>query len=65
MLARRGGQTLARHATDHLRHISRVGVRAKQVKRLNHEAQIAFAEAEAERVRRQDAQSIQVNRSLV
>ena len=57
MLARRGGRTLARHAMDHLRRISRVGVRAQQVKRMSREEQIAFAVAEVERMRRQGAQS--------
>ena len=57
MLARRGGQTLARHAPDHLQRISRVGVRAKQVKRMSREEQIAFAVAEVERIRRQGANS--------
>ena len=58
MLARRGGRVLALHAPDHLRRISRMGVRAKRFKRLSREEQIAFAVAEVERMRRQGAQSV-------
>ena len=57
MLARRGGQTLARDAPDHMRRISRVAVRAKQFRRMCREEQIAFAVAEVERIRRQGANS--------
>ena len=35
MLARRGGQTLARHAVDHLRRISPLGVRTRMMKRMS------------------------------
>lgn len=57
MLARRGGQVLALHAPDHLRRISRLGVRAKRFKRLSRDEQIAFAVAEVDRERRRRAQT--------
>ena len=54
MLARRGGQTLARHALDHLRRISALGVRTRTMNRMSRDEQIAFAVAEIERVRRHE-----------
>lgn len=57
MLARRGGQTLARHALDHLRRISPLGVRTRTINRMSRDEQIAFAVAEVERVRRHGTDS--------
>ena len=51
MLARRGGQTLARHALDHLRRISALGVRTRTMNRMSRDEQIAVAVAEVARVR--------------
>ena len=51
MLARRGGQALARHALDHLRRISPLGVRAKTMNRMSRDEQIAFAVAVVARMR--------------
>ena len=52
MLARRGGQALARHALEHLRRISPLGVRTRTMNRMSRDEQIAFAVAELERMRR-------------
>ena len=57
MLARRGGQALARHASDHLQRISPLGVRTRTMSRMSRDEQIAFAVAEVERMRRQGAHS--------
>ncbi|OAI49317.1 hypothetical protein AYO43_03185 [Nitrospira sp. SCGC AG-212-E16] len=57
MLARRGGQTLARHALDHFRRISPLGVRAKAMNQMSRDEQIAFAVAEVQRVRRHGTDS--------
>ena len=55
--AARGGRALARHALDHLRQISPLGVRTRMMNRMSREEQIAFAVAEVERMRRQGAHS--------
>jgi len=57
MLARRGGQTLARHALGHLRRISPLGVRTRTMKQMSRDEQIAFAVAEVGKVRRHGTDS--------
>lgn len=52
MLARRGGQALARHVSDHLRRISPLGVRTRTMSRMSRDEQIAFTVAEVSKTRR-------------
>jgi hypothetical protein len=50
--AARGGRALARHALDHLRRISPLGVRTRTMNRMSRDEQIAFAVTEVARMRR-------------
>jgi hypothetical protein len=50
--AARGGRALARHALDHLRRISPLGVRTRTMNRMSRNEQIAFAVTEVARMRR-------------